>query len=371
MGHREVVSFATSGNNLFAGTINYGIFVSSNNGTNWTQTSLNNRTILSLAVSVSNIFAGTFANGVYLSTNNGASWTQTSLGTGKDIYSLAVNGNYIFAGTGTPSEGVFLSTDNGTSWVQTSLNDKWIYSLTVNGNYIIAGTGSPGYGVYFSTDNGTSWTQTSLNNRIVYALAANGNNIFAGTYFYGVYHSSNNGTNWVQTSLNQSIYSLAASGNNIFAGCYIYNPFFISTNNGVNWTQRTEGMENVPVNALFLLNNYIFAGTSYSVYRRPLGELVGISPISNEIPKEFSLSQNYPNPFNPTTHFEFQIAKSGLVNLKIFDALGKEIAILVNEELAPGRYNVKWNATNYPSGVYFYKLSAGEFTNTRKMVLVK
>jgi hypothetical protein len=70
--------------------------------------------------------------------------------------------------------------------------------------------------------------------------------------------------------------------------------------------------------------------------RNPTGNSIGIINISNEIPKEFSLSQNYPNPFNPTTHFEFQIPKSGLVKLQIFDALGREITTLVNESLAPG-----------------------------------
>jgi hypothetical protein len=110
---------------------------------------------------------------------------------------------------------------------------------------------------------------------------------------------------------------------------------------------------------------------------------IGIQNISTEIPSRFSLSQNYPNPFNPETKIKFDIPLSRgvsegrgvLVRLVIYDILGKEIATLVNEQLKPGTYEVEWSATcggsNYPSGVYFYKLIANEFTETKKMVLIK
>jgi hypothetical protein len=98
---------------------------------------------------------------------------------------------------------------------------------------------------------------------------------------------------------------------------------------------------------------------------------VGIEEVSNELPERFELHQNYPNPFNPTTHFGFRIAEFGLVRLTIYDALGREATVLVNENLKPGSYKVSWDGTNYPSGLYFYVLSAGNFTQTKKMVLVK
>jgi hypothetical protein len=101
------------------------------------------------------------------------------------------------------------------------------------------------------------------------------------------------------------------------------------------------------------------------------GDPIGIEPISTLVPDKFSLSQNYPNPFNPSTHFEFRIADFGLVNLTIYDALGREVETIVNENLKPGTYKVDWNATKYPSGVYFYRITAGEFTDTKKMILIK
>ncbi len=88
-------------------------------------------------------------------------------------------------------------------------------------------------------------------------------------------------------------------------------------------------------------------------------------------PTKYSLEQNYPNPFNPTTTIEFSIPKDANVTLKIFDVLGKEVATLVNDQKAAGTYILNWNASNFSSGLYFYRVTAGEFTDTKKMFLVK
>lgn len=101
------------------------------------------------------------------------------------------------------------------------------------------------------------------------------------------------------------------------------------------------------------------------------GTIVGINQLGTEIPEEFELSQNYPNPFNPVTHFGFRIAELGLVKLTVYEALGKEVAIIVNRQLQPGTYEAVWDASAYPSGVYYYKLESGSFAETKKMVLVK
>ncbi|NOS85991.1 MAG: T9SS type A sorting domain-containing protein [Ignavibacteria bacterium] len=103
---------------------------------------------------------------------------------------------------------------------------------------------------------------------------------------------------------------------------------------------------------------------------------IGIEPISTEIPQRFELYQNYPNPFNPVTKIRFTIPAFAettrrVVSLRIYDVLGKEIAILVNENLKPGIYEIDWNAENIPSGVYFYSLITNEFTQTKKMVVLK
>lgn len=102
-----------------------------------------------------------------------------------------------------------------------------------------------------------------------------------------------------------------------------------------------------------------------------LQQVIGITNISSNIPAKYSIEQNYPNPFNPITNIKFDIVKSGLVKINIYDVLGRNTVSLVNQQMNPGSYKVDWDASAYPSGVYFYKLEAGEFTQTRKMVLVK
>ncbi len=101
------------------------------------------------------------------------------------------------------------------------------------------------------------------------------------------------------------------------------------------------------------------------------GFVIGINPISNEVPSKFNLYQNYPNPFNPVTKIKFDLPKSGNIIIKIYDAIGREVSTLVNEKLNAGVYSVDWDGINYPSGVYFYQLSSGSYTETKKMVMVK
>lgn len=99
--------------------------------------------------------------------------------------------------------------------------------------------------------------------------------------------------------------------------------------------------------------------------------MVGINSISGNIPDEFKLYQNYPNPFNPVTNLGFGISNPGYVSLRVYDALGKEITALVNEKLSPGNYEVQFDGSNNPSGIYYYKLEAGSFSEVKKMILLK
>jgi hypothetical protein len=99
--------------------------------------------------------------------------------------------------------------------------------------------------------------------------------------------------------------------------------------------------------------------------------IVGVEDELNPLPTEFALEQNYPNPLNPSTTIKYSIPKSSQVTLKIFNTLGEELEILVNEEKPVGTYELNWNAVNIPSGVYFYRLQAGDFVQTRKMILLK
>jgi len=99
--------------------------------------------------------------------------------------------------------------------------------------------------------------------------------------------------------------------------------------------------------------------------------LVGINPISTEIPAQFRLEQNYPNPFNPSTKIVFALPKNGDVNLKIYDLTGKEAGVFINGYYAAGTYSIELNLSSLASGVYLYKIQAGGFTDVKRMVLVK
>jgi hypothetical protein len=100
-------------------------------------------------------------------------------------------------------------------------------------------------------------------------------------------------------------------------------------------------------------------------------EYSDIANVEVPAPNEFALMQNYPNPFNPTTNIQYAISSRQIVTLKVFDVLGKEIATLINEEKPAGSYEIDFNANDLPSGIYFYKLQANDFTQTKKMILLK
>jgi hypothetical protein len=110
-----------------------------------------------------------------------------------------------------------------------------------------------------------------------------------------------------------------------------------------------------------------------------IGGISGINPLGSTIPESFSLGQNYPNPFNPVTKIRFSIpllrgvsdARGVSTKLVVYDAIGREIAALVNENLTAGTYEVEWNASNFATGIYYYRLNSGSYTETKKMVLVK
>jgi hypothetical protein len=157
---------------------------------------------------------------------------------------------------------------------------------------------------------------------------------------------------------------------------------------GTNWTVYNTSNSGLPHNIVNSLvidgrgNKWIGTGKwtdfmeprngGLAVYNE--GGVVSVEEnptIRGTIPKEYLLSQNFPNPFNPSTKIKYSIPKLSFVTIKIYDVLGGEVATLVNEEKQTGTYEITWYAEGLPSGVYFYKLQAGSFVETKKMVLIK
>ena len=372
--NKNVWSLAASGDNIFAGTnYPYGVYRSTNDGLNWTQTSLINQSGNVLLINGNIIYAGT-NQGVFKSTNNGQNWTQIGL-SNRSIWALTILGNNIFAGTDF-GHGVYRSTNNGLNWTQTSLGDiNFISSLVTLGNNIFAGVWTSN-SVFLSSDTGNTWTQISLGGtptEVVLCLAVKGNYVFAGVDNGGVFRSSNSGFNWAQTSLNSGgVTSFAIKDNYIFASDFLFGEVYLSSNNGSSWILKNQGLgSQIDVWSLTTTNQYVFAGTDSGVWRRSFTEIIGIQKISELVPSSFSLSQNYPNPFNPYTKIKFDITKLSDVKLIVYNILGREVATIVNERLKAGTYEVDFEGRELPSGVYFYRLITDEFVDVKKMVLVK
>ena len=377
-GMDTVLSIGAIGNNLCAGTYSSGVKYSTNNGVTWIQSSLNGNQVRAITVNGSNLFAVALYGGagILVSTNNGANWTTSN--NQETFYSLGSHGNYIYAGTASTGN-LWYSTNGGTNWALNSLSgnfDERISSFAFNGNNTYAGDGYAG-AVAMSTNNGNNWTSIASGTAVL-SLAYSGNNLIAGTYNYAIALTTNNGITWTGALINDNSwdYSLAVTGNSVFVGTA--NGVFVSNNNGNNWTQRNEGLGSgaLKVYAVYISGNYVYAGTyGGGIYKRPLNEVIGIKQISEQVPVNYSLSQNYPNPFNPSTKIKFELPGVAFTELVIYDALGKQVETIVNENLRPGVYEAEWNAANYPSGVYFYKLTvnagSGNFVQTKKMILSK
>jgi photosystem II stability/assembly factor-like uncharacterized protein len=376
----DVCTFAISGTNLFAGTTDFfvdsgGVFLSTNNGSNWTATNLQGTIVSALAINGTNLFAGT-PNGILLSTNNGTGWTDLNVLFG-DTRAFAISSTNLFAGT--YGGGVFLSTNNGTNWTQVNngLTNYVVIAFAVSGNNIFAGTYSGG--VFLSTNNGSIWTEVNsgLTGNQVTSLTVSGTNLFAGTN-EGVFLSTNSGSNWISTGFQDTLVSaLTFYGTNLFAGTsdILGNSggVFLSNNNGINWTDVNSGLPNTGILALTISGTNLFAGTVGSgVWRRSLSEMItSVEDHSSEIPSRFILEQNFPNPFNPSTKIRYSVSQNSNIMIKVFDILGNEIETLVNEEKPFGTYEITWYAANLSSGIYFYTINAGSFIETKKMILIK
>lgn len=154
---------------------------------------------------------------------------------------------------------------------------------------------------------------------------------------------------------------------------YMWGIIANTTDGGETWSLQECPTDQWPLE-VFFVNSEIGWVTAYSgvILKTNTGGLLAVEQdkIKNK-PSNFFLSQNYPNPFNPSTKINFSIPQTRFVTLKIYDIIGKEISTLINEEKPAGNYEVEFNGSNLSSGVYFYKIKAGSFINTKKFVLIK
>jgi hypothetical protein len=169
---------------------------------------------------------------------------------------------------------------------------------------------------------------------------------------------------------------LAAADTALFAGT-ASDGVFVSWDGGATWRPKTFG-DPAGAHALLIVGHDLFAafsshvGSETSVWYQRLSDLLtAVHQPEGTLPASFALEQNYPNPFNPSTTISFSIPSRSFVSLKIFDVMGREVATIVSDHLSAGRYERQWNASGSASGMYFYRLQAGSFTETKRLAFVK
>jgi hypothetical protein len=380
-----LLSFRANGSNLYAGTFGAGLFLSTDNGTSWRpmNNGLSTTFVSALLMNGPTMYAGTLANaaggGVNRSTDGGATWTPVNSGlTNLSVNALAMIGTNLFAGT---LGGVFLSTNSGNSWtlVSNGLTNTQVNTLAVVGTNLFAGTTGTSSAVFLSTDNGSSWSATSIGwpnaGTNVYALTVNGTDLYVGisqpgSGFNAVYRTTDNGSSWPLVSGSvptPTVRSMVFANSTLLAGTD--GGVIVLRNN--SWSAANTGLVNTQVYALSVLGTNLFAGTNGDgVWRRSISEVTDVKELG-PLPNEFALMQNYPNPFNPSTTISFSLSKSSKATLRMFDVLGREVATLMNETKQPGTYSVQWDASGFASGIYFYRLQAGDYVDTKKLVFLK
>ena len=380
----RVYALVAYGAKLFAGTDGGGIFLSPDNGGNWSaaNSGVTDLYITALMASDTNLFAGGIGEGVFRSTDSGSTWTGAGLRGYCAIFAFAVNDTYLFAG-GSFNEyggsgGAYRSANYGGSWTQIrsglgfGLNSRETKAFVVNGLQILAGIEYGG--VFSSTDNGLHWIENDsglTNNRVV-ALFKNGTNLFAGTRYGGIFRSTDNSATWTPVNsglTNMGVFSFAASGAKLFAGTG--NGVFLSTDSGANWTVPTGLPANTWVQALTVLGNNLFAATwGYGVWRLPLSETFVQKPRNTSL-TQFNFKLNSPNRFNHILSFEFSLLRPEQVTVQIIDLSGHQIAALVNKHLGTGAHHVSWDTRNMAPGGYILSFSAGGIKIDRKVLIVR
>ena len=348
------------------------------------------------------------------STNSGMSWVKvgasdTLKGSMDNMHFFDANTGYALIDSSLTGNSRFFKTTNaGANWQRVQLVEAGMKLISMHffdvNTGIISGKkygGGPAglFGVIYKTTNGGvnfvkttfPWTSevrdfTFQNSTtgIAIALGKTGGNI--------IYRTTNTGNQWdsifyLPTEYMNNIESIQSTGTAFAVGNKLDSiggnvviSTMKTTNYGTNWVVK-EINQNTYISGLSLIDasNFLMSGGDlYStphgpakIFKSTNGGNVFVNEIGSTMPSSFSLSQNYPNPFNPTTNIKFSIVYSGQVKLIVYDAMGREVQTLVNESLKPGTYETSFDGSTLNSGVYFYKMTAGNYSETRKMLMIK
>lgn len=359
-----------------------GVFRSVDGGRSWQRLSLTVQ-LSGMTVKGSRIFAGafsSFAGGLMMSADSGATWNPVNTGlptATTTFYNFALDGDTLYAGL---KEGLYRSTDNGTNWVKwgTGIAASNIYDVAVKGDTMYACNGTTT--MYRSLNRGRTWTTLKANaslNRI--DMIGDVFYGFGGTSRFTVYTGKDTGATWTalnNTALGTSVAKFFAHGNNLIAMADGKGALY-STNSGSTWTAFNTGLyksaSQVLVAATVLGDTIFTALSDGGIARRATTEsgILSVKQRSSSAPSTFMLEQNFPNPFNPSTTIRFSVPVASTVTLEVFDVIGRRVATLANGWMQEGTYSVRFDGTGLSSGLYLYRISAANVTQTKKMMLMK
>lgn len=325
---------------------------------------------------------------IIVSTDGGIIWNSQTSGTNNRLNSVCFSG--IDTGFAVGLNGTLIKTTNGgNEWSsnnQPTSNQLVKIIKDENKHLWIAGYDNSNLTSILlkSTDDGISWENKFLRDSVaLYALAKrNGDFIIGGGKLTPagsaiiILRSINEGESWSQIldlpgiPNGSRIVDLKITDGGNYVAITTKKTFY-SSNGGNSWSEEDFMLENL--NAVFFSDSSTFwiAGNNSLLLKNSNSGLTNIGIDNNMPPKGYYLSQNYPNPFNPSTKITYGIATDGIVSLRIYDILGREVSILVNEEKPAGKYEVNFNASSLASGVYFYRLEVRGFTQTKKLLLLK
>jgi hypothetical protein len=367
------------------------LYVSIDDGETWRADSgLPSTSIQSISVIDSGIYLVT-NNGIFQSSDNGITWDPTNGGVMDTTYptTLVKAGMNLVAGT-QENGAVYLSSDHGSTWVNVGKDLPMVVALASDDSDVFASTRG---GIYLSTDGGLNWLDLN-DTLLVNAFAVSGPLVFAGRAqpgfpvsapsppLGGAFRSLDLGATWSTYDIGlpsyllytvpcPQVYTLALHGTEVYAGAD--SGVYISNIDGEGWTRIDNGLPRVTAQSIYVNDSSIFVGTeSQGIWERPLSQVTSIVKKTGlNLPTSFKLYQNYPNPFNPTTTIEFNLPRQTHVILDVYDALGRLVATLVDGVEAPGLHEIAFDGSRLPSGVYFYHLVTGTYSETGKALLLK
>jgi photosystem II stability/assembly factor-like uncharacterized protein len=370
---------------MYAGTEGQGIFRSTNLGSSWDSAGLLYYNFNSIVFDTSDIVYVATDLGLFRSEDHGLSWVRAdSSMADKTVKALAFNqSSVLFAGNVAPGGNtgkILRSTDEGASWEDLTAVPNGCHALAVSRvGTVLASTG----GVKLrSTDDGITWNEiTGINSAVLCFASDSSGDIYAGGTGFGggnLWKSSDDGVTWfvksngLPTDYNYWISSICVAGTGeVFLGIGNGGGVWRSTDYASSWVSTSSNLGDMRVTELAISKDgYLFAGTLTGIWKTE-SPVTSMSEAPRGLPIVTALAQNYPNPFNPSTIIRYGLPGRSRVTLTVYSALGQRVAVLQDREQEAGYHEVRFDAPGLASGVYLYRLQAGDFTETKKLQLVR